>query len=263
MLIQVGNQAFETFIGHLHPLLVHLPIGIFLFSFIISILKKEQRESLNGAFGLSILIGSISALASCIAGYILAQSGDYNLELVTKHQWTGISTCVLGFIAYFWIQYRRILLWATFLVMAVAGHFGGTLTHGEGYFFATESTSVQETDSIRPSIVDIKIQDKQVDAINETEEIFLYRDQVRPILQNKCYACHSEIKMKNGLRLDGESFIKKGGKNGKIFVSGNPNKSSLYTHLRLPLSDEKHMPPKGKRQLSENEIATIHNWIEQ
>lgn len=262
MLIQVSSQAFETFIGHLHPLLVHLPIGIFLFSFIISILKKEQRESLNGAFGLSILIGSISALASCIAGYILAQSGDYNLELVTKHQWTGISTCVLGFVAYFWTQYRRILVWASFGVMAVAGHLGGTLTHGEGYFFSTELISIKETDSTKTSLAVVKMQGNQIEVVSKTQEIFLYRDQVSPILQNKCYACHSEIKMKNGLRLDSESFIKKGGKNGKILVSGNPNKSLLYTHLKLPLIDEKHMPPKGKRQLSENEITVIHNWIE-
>lgn len=262
MLIQAGNQAIEIFVGHLHPLLVHFPIGIFLLSFIISILKKEPRENLSGALGLSILAGSISALAACIAGYVLAQSGDYNTELVTKHQWIGISTCILGFVAYFWIQYRRILVWATFLVMAVAGHFGGTLTHGEGYFFSTEVVSIIEKDNIKPSLASTKIQSKQNVEVALTQELFLYRDQVSPILQNKCYACHSEIKMKNGLRLDSESFIKKGGKNGKILVSGNPNKSALYTHLTLPLSDEKHMPPKGKRQLSKNEVETIQNWIE-
>jgi hypothetical protein len=61
--------------------------------------------------------------------------------------------------------------------------------------------------------------------------------------------------------LDGALFIKKGGKNGKIFVAGNTFKSPLYTSLVLPIDDEKHMPPKGKHQLSQNEILIIERWI--
>jgi hypothetical protein len=61
--------------------------------------------------------------------------------------------------------------------------------------------------------------------------------------------------------LDGEMFIKKGGKNGKIFIAGNTFKSPLYTSLVLPIDDEKHMPPKGKHQLSQNEILIIERWI--
>jgi hypothetical protein len=56
-------------------------------------------------------------------------------------------------------------------------------------------------------------------------------------------------------------FIKKGGKNGKIFVAGNTFKSPLYTSLVLPIDDEKHMPPKGKHQLSQYEILIIERWI--
>jgi hypothetical protein len=56
-------------------------------------------------------------------------------------------------------------------------------------------------------------------------------------------------------------FIKKGGKNGKIFVAGNTFKSPLYTSLVLPIDDEKHMPPKGKHQLNQNEILIIERWI--
>jgi Leucine-rich repeat (LRR) protein len=35
----------------------------------------------------------------------------------------------------------------------------------------------------------------------------------------------------------------------------------LYTYLILPLEDEKHMPPKGKSQLTAQEIAAIHYWV--
>ena len=35
----------------------------------------------------------------------------------------------------------------------------------------------------------------------------------------------------------------------------------MYTNMLLPLEDEKHMPPKGKHQLSATEIAIIKKWI--
>ena len=63
------------------------------------------------------------------------------------------------------------------------------------------------------------------------------------------------------MRLDSEAFIKKGGKTGLILMAGNILKSPLYANLILPLEDEKHMPPKGKHQLSENEITIIQEWI--
>jgi hypothetical protein len=89
----------------------------------------------------------------------------------------------------------------------------------------------------------------------------VYKEQVAPLLKLRCYNCHAALKQKNGLRLDGALFIKKGGKNGKIFVAGNTFKSPLYTSLVLPIDDEKHMPPKGKHQLSQNEILIIERWI--
>jgi hypothetical protein len=80
-------------------------------------------------------------------------------------------------------------------------------------------------------------------------------------LKTKCYSCHSAVKKKGGLRLDGEGYITKGGKNGAILTKGNPGESILYTQLLLPLEDEKHMPPKGKKQLTRSEINLIHRWI--
>jgi hypothetical protein len=67
--------------------------------------------------------------------------------------------------------------------------------------------------------------------------------------------------MKGGLRLDSEKFIRKGGKNGAVLTDGDPEESPLYAHLILPLGDDLHMPPKGKKQPSLQEIQLIHNWI--
>lgn len=260
--LYIEISRFSSFIGHLHPLLVHLPIGILCFVFVLSLLSSEKRELLKLAFSYGILASALSALAACVAGYILAQSGEYDEDLVMKHQWTGIATCILCFAAYFITPYRRLLIWITCGTMAVAGHLGGTITHGEGYMFSSENNAPLEKEIIiEQALPETEKKQETADSVTPATEVFLYRDQISPILQSKCYACHSNIKMKGGLRLDSEKFIRKGGKNGAVLTSGDPEKSPLYAHLILPLGDYLHMPPKGKKQPSIQEIQLIHNWI--
>jgi uncharacterized membrane protein len=263
--IQFLSSINTALIGHLHPLLVHLPIGIFAFAFIISLFGAEKRKHFDSALSYALLTGALSALLACIAGYLLAGSGEYDVDLVQKHQWTGIATCALGFLAYFITQYRRLLVWITCAVMAVAGHLGGTLTHGEDYFFGLvdeETTkAVVMIDSTVRTSTEVPKADSIVEKTEAPREISLYQDQVVGILQSKCYSCHSKIKKKGGLRLDSEDFIKQGGKNGGVLTAGDADNSKLYTHLLLPLEDEDHMPPKGKKQLSAGEIAIIHRWV--
>jgi uncharacterized membrane protein len=263
--IQFLSSINTALIGHLHPLLVHLPIGIFAFAFIISLFGAEKRKHFDSALSYALLTGALSALLACIAGYLLAGSGEYDVDLVQKHQWTGIATCALGFLAYFIAQYRRLLVWITCAVMAVAGHLGGTLTHGEDYFFGLvdeETTkAVVMIDSTVRTSTEVPKADSIVEKTEAPREISLYQDQVVGILQSKCYSCHSKIKKKGGLRLDSEDFIKQGGKNGAVLTAGDADNSKLYTHLLLPLEDEDHMPPKGKKQLSAGEIAIIHRWV--
>jgi uncharacterized membrane protein len=250
-------------LAHLHPLLVHIPIGILLFAFLITLLPAKYRDGMATALSLALGVASIASLTACITGYLLAQSGDYDLLLVSKHQWLGIATCILCFSAWLITPYRKILVWITVMMMSIAAHFGGTLTHGEGYLFSSSEnktpaadTSNMPSDTLTKTISDTVLPPKQV-----AHQHFPYRDDIAPILQNKCYNCHSSIKKKNGLRLDTEDFILKGGKNGPILFPNNLQKSVLYTHLILPLEEEKHMPPKGKKQLNGHEIELIKQWI--
>jgi uncharacterized membrane protein len=247
-------------IGHLHPLIVHLPIGILIFAYVMMILQQFRKIDMNAAINLALLLGTLSSVIACIAGWFLAQSGDYETEAIFKHQWTGISTALLGALAYFFKNYRWILATATIICLTIAGHFGGNLTHGEGYLFASQSNVTSKTDSTKATTFDIVDTTKTINQAT-VRKSFVYRDKIVPILKTKCYNCHSATKKKSGLRLDSEDFIKKGGKNGHILSVGNPNKSSLFTHLILPEDDDKHMPPKGKTQLTRNEISLIHFWI--
>jgi uncharacterized membrane protein len=250
------------FIGHLHPVIVHLPIGILLLGVLMMVCEHYSSLDLQTSISLAFLVGSISAILACIAGWILSNSGEYDALLVQKHQWTGISTAVIGLLAYLLKQYRKILAILLTLLIFITGHYGGTLTHGENYLFnSNENANSILTDTLKGASKKIT---QTISSGRDSISIVkynLYKDEVAPILKLRCYNCHAALKQKNGLRLDGEIFIKKGGKNGKIFVAGNTFKSPLYTSLVLPIDDEKHMPPKGKHQLSQNEILIIERWI--
>jgi hypothetical protein len=98
---------FQTeIIGHLHPILVHLPIGIVIFAYIMMILQQFRKIDMNAAIDLALLLGTLSSAFACIAGWFLAKSGDYETDAIFKHQWTGIGTAILGFLAYFFKKHR-------------------------------------------------------------------------------------------------------------------------------------------------------------
>jgi uncharacterized membrane protein len=250
------------FIGHLHPVIVHLPIGILLLGVFMMAYEHYSGADFKTPISFAFLVGSISAVLACIAGWILSNSGEYDTVLVQKHQWTGIATATLGLLAYVLKQYRKILSILLTLLVFITGHYGGTLTHGENYLFnSNENANTIPSDTLKGASKKItQTISNGKDSISIVK-YNLYKDEVAPILKLRCYNCHAALKQKNGLRLDGEMFIKKGGKNGKIFVAGNAFKSPLYTSLLLPLDDEKHMPPKGKHQLNQNEILIIERWI--
>jgi hypothetical protein len=46
-------------------------------------------------------------------------------------------------------------------------------------------------------------------------------------------------------------------------VAGKAAESTLYKHITLPLEDDDHMPPKGKKQLTKAQIELIRWWIDE
>ena len=95
-----------------------------------------------------------------------------------------------------------------------------------------------------------------------------YNFQIRPILSDRCYACHGpdSRKRKAGLRLDKEEDAYKALKDNAtkhVLVSGDPFHSELF--IRISASDTSIiMPPaNSKLSLTENEKLLIRRWIEQ
>src|SRR5262245_50676029 len=54
-----------------------------------------------------------------------------------------------------------------------------------------------------------------------------YQRDIQPILARNCYGCHSEVKVRGGLRVDSLPAILKGGINGPAVVFGKSSASLL------------------------------------
>lgn len=87
-----------------------------------------------------------------------------------------------------------------------------------------------------------------------------YVREVKPLLEQRCAACHSRLKQKGELRLDAGVLVHKGGRHGPVVTRDAAGMSELLR--RITSSDtEQRMPLEG-RPLSADEIALLRRWIE-
>lgn len=90
-----------------------------------------------------------------------------------------------------------------------------------------------------------------------------YARDVRPILAQKCFACHGALKQQSGLRLDAASMIRRGGDSGAIVVPGKPEESLLLRRVSSADVDVR-MPPEGEGEpLDARQRGIVKAWIEQ
>jgi mono/diheme cytochrome c family protein len=125
------------------------------------------------------------------------------------------------------------------------GHLGGSLTHGSDYLTISSAADQKE---VTFTITDIN-------------QAAVYKDIVQYTLDKKCVQCHGADKQKGKLRLDDSTWVLTGGKNGQVVNQQEPEQSEMLRRILLELNDEKHMPPKGKDQLTEFEQAIFKWWI--
>ncbi len=93
---------------------------------------------------------------------------------------------------------------------------------------------------------------------DEKENLRFFEMEVRPLLANECYKCHSAEKEKGGLRLDHRDFILKGGETGPAVVVGKPDESPMIKAVRRSDHDFV-MPPK--KALTESQVAVLEKWV--
>jgi Protein of unknown function (DUF1553)/Protein of unknown function (DUF1549)/Planctomycete cytochrome C len=100
--------------------------------------------------------------------------------------------------------------------------------------------------------------------LQPTEAVEFNRD-VRPILSDKCFACHgADAKTRqSGLRLDNDSSISQGGDGGVAIVPGNPDASLIIQRVISTNADELMPPASSHKQLSAAEISVLKRWVAQ
>lgn len=98
-----------------------------------------------------------------------------------------------------------------------------------------------------------------------------FETQVLPILQNRCFSCHSApktdpsgaiTKSKGGVQLDSVKGIEMS-LHGEVIIAGAPEDSRLYQRTTLPEGDTGIMPPIDEGEpLTPKETDLIRKWIE-
>lgn len=242
---------WTLFFGHFHPLWVHLPIGILLLAALLELLSR-YIGGLEKGISLSLLAGAVAAGFSAWSGFLLASGGGYNTDTLFWHQWTGICVGLLALGA--WLSRRRkvlyvsrILLAGTVVFMSVAGHLGGSMTHGDTYLalpFGKKETILRKKVPVG------------VDSIR------LYADLVQPVLEARCVGCHNGQKSNGDLDLSSEEGIRKGGRSGAAAVPGDEHKSELIRRIMLTPDKKAFMPANGQPPLTKTEIALLRWWIQ-
>jgi uncharacterized membrane protein len=268
----VENFWFWQFLGRLHPLVVHFPIGLLIFAaflelFTIGNFQSKLRPGINAL----VLGGAFSALIAVLFGWQLAVNESITGELLEIHQQLGFVTATISLIL-LWIVSRialknrlhhiklyRGVLFITAVGIGATGHFGASMTHGEDFLVNVLPWNSNDSNSI-PFEFDLANYDSGVGSLNPDNELKLIGE-VRTVLAHNCYKCHSGAKIEGDLRLDSREYVFKGGESGAVVIPGNTGQSEMIKRIKLPKNHKNVMPAKGKL-LTEQEIALLTFWVE-
>jgi len=241
-------------LGRMHPLVLHFPLVV-LILYSIWILIVDKKESTRWNENLAdtlLLIGTVTAVIAAFSGFVLSREDGYEKDALFWHKWLGVSISLLSI---FWYGFRKYLSpWkipakliavSLLILLLIGGHLGGNITHGEDFLTAPMQLAVVENDKVT------------------FEEANVYTDLVEPVLEQKCISCHNAQKSKGDLQMQTKELFAKGGKNGTPWDTTQADLGILLTRVHLPLDDKKHMPPRGKAPLTDEEITLLEAWVKE
>ena len=260
------------FLGRFHPLLVHFPIALLALAAVlhaVAFVTRRWRVPAGPppylqATGLLLWLGALGAVASAIAGLLLATSGNYSGDTFTRHQWLGLILAGLSLVtALVWTVGDRGARWPALqaglvvtcgLLLVPIGHFGANLTHGEDHL------AEHAPPFLRGVFGGTRTGPPPVRSPETTR---VHADLIAPTLQTHCVSCHGPAKVEGGLRLDTFEWLMKGGNDGPVVVAGQSASSDMARRIFLPPSHEDAMPPRGQRPLTPADAALVRWWIDQ
>ena len=261
---------WRPFLAPFHAVVLHFPIGFLTVAFVLEVYRIfRPSNELRPVTSLIIWLSLLSGILSATFGWMRAATGAYDLEAVELHRNFGIAvpaftlaTLALQKFAYRNEVFRirtyayRGLLACTLGLLVVAGHLGGSLTHGSEYLVKNAP------EFIRKLLQDAAKEDTQSELAALDQKQRFFTEQVKPIFEEKCYSCHGSEKQKSRYRLDIPETALKGGSSGETAIKpGDPIGSFLIQLILLHPQHDDVMPPEGKQNLSIEEIMTILDWV--
>lgn len=254
------------FIGHFHPLVVHLPIGILIFTFILELIQLKSKTKFDQAILLGTFIGTTFAIVSATMGWLLSMDGGYDEQLLNSHQYAGWILCFFCIVliitkkcfhAFLYFNQLIKFLWGIIIiVLFLVGHFGGSITHGADYLILDLSAGNKEVNKVL-SIDSISALPPEKQAL-----VNIYKGLIYPLLDAKCIQCHNSEKKKGNLQLTSIDLTLEGGIKGPAITPFRANESLMIQRMLLDPANDKHMPPRGKPQLNNKELGLIYWWVQ-
>lgn len=251
------TSKWIPFLGRFHPVLLHLPIGLFAAVVLLELFVLVRPVSrIPQKIHLLLTACFYTTALSAVFGVFLSWEGGYESQALNFHKWGGVVTTFLIFFLDLSLKTRRSGveqlptvyfggLVATILVMTVTGHMGGSITHGSGFLTQHLPFGKDEPEEMAQS----------GNAVFETH--------IQPLLMDYCLDCHNPDKVRGELRMDSYEMLLAGGLNGPVLVAGNSDESAMIHRLHLPIEEEEHMPPQGKPQPTDEVIELLSWWIDQ
>lgn len=257
---------WRAFLAPFHTVTLHLPIGFVLMAVILEVYHiLRPSVQLRRAIGVVLVFSALSAVVVVMLGIFRAEGGGYEPETLEEHRWFGIAVggvTVIAAIVHLLIFRAaprpilvilyRVLLAADMVLLAIAGHGGGNLTHGSKYLFENAPAWVKKwTES-----------SKGDDVTPDGDGSGTYREIIQPIFEAKCYQCHGPEKQKGDYRMDtAEGLFTAGESELDPILKGNAVGSYLVETITVPEDHDVAMPPDGKDRLTPEETLAIIRWI--
>jgi uncharacterized membrane protein len=238
---------YGLFLGRMHPLVLHLPIGIFIIYTVLYFFNRNADPNSLLTQELLLQFALASGFISAISGFLLASEDPINTASpLVWHKNSG-TIFMIGLYCFGLFQGKLTsvvksgTLLCLLLLLIITGHYGAVMTHGENFLGLNSSPS------------------KNKGTVDSDSSVYV--NAIKPVLEAKCFTCHNSDKSNGQLNMEDSLSLFTGGKTGPALIAGNAYNSLIFQRMMLPDYHEEHMPPIGKSQLSPQEAKLIELWI--
>ncbi len=258
------------FIGRTHIVFLHFPIALIVVAAVVELCRafaaKGDGYKPSGAGALMIIFALLGTVASVVTGLVHGFDGGQRVDL---HRILGIASGVLMVATWFAMLSAMkegakngtaflVLLCVSTATIGAAGHFGGELTHGDGYLTKPLGRMV----GIEPGVETEGEPRSDAETLGVSQQaVDVFNNAVLPILERSCVECHGAEEAEEDIRLDTIAFVLD--RRVQTVRRGDPRNSEMVFRIELPHGDPDIMPPEEDGEpLTEGEIGVIRDWIE-